>query len=647
MSKLILLQASHIVKSYGAKTILSDVTLTVQSGERVGLVGINGAGKSTLMKILAGDLTCDAGEVIKPKEISVGYLSQDSGLHSDNSIYQELIAVFQPLISMEQQLRKLEQQIADSAVDGKGYQQLLDNYAKLSDTFKDKGGYSYQATTRSVMHGLGLTDLGYDTAIKSLSGGQKTLVALAKLLLQSPDVLMLDEPTNYLDINTLNWLEQYLKSYPGAMLVISHDRYLLDTLTNIIYELERNKIVRYAGNYSKYLELKAEQLEQQLKQYNKQMTEVAKLQEFVQRNLARASTTKRAQSRRRMLEKMELQDKPEVATKRANFNFDVKVQSGKEVLKLRDLSIGYADKTLSSGINLLIERGESVALVGPNGVGKSTLLKTVLNFIKPKFGSIYYGTNVQIAYYDQEQANLQGNKQVLNELWDQYPLMNEKNIRTVLGNFLFSGEDVLKRVADLSGGEKARLALAKMLLQRANLLILDEPTNHLDIYSREVLENALTDFPGTIIFVSHDRYFINRVATRIIELNKNGVESFLGDYDYYLLKKQEQQPTIPEPLQIANIQDEQTTQKDKENYYKSKEIKRLERQRQRKIDELQQLITEQEQLIAKLEADLCKPEVYKDHNRCQEVNETLTIAKEKLDEYLTAWVELEEEVATN
>jgi ATP-binding cassette subfamily F protein 3 len=646
---LILLQASHIIKSYGAKTILSDVTLTVQSGERVGLVGVNGAGKSTLIKIIAGELPCDSGEVIKPKEITVGYLSQNSGLHSDSSIYQELISVFQPLMLMEQELRSLEQKIADIANNTNNLhnQQLLENYAKLSDQFKEKGGYSYQARTRSIMHGLGLTTLGFDTSIKTLSGGQKTLVALAKLLLQEPSVLMLDEPTNYLDINTLNWLEQYLKSYPGAILVVSHDRYLLDTLANVIYELEHNKMTRYQGNYSKYLELKAENLEQQLKQYNKQMTEVAKLQDFIQRNLARASTTKRAQSRRRILEKMDIHERPDTVTKKASFCFDIKVQSGKEVIKARNLSIGYRDKVLSSGIDMLVERGESIALVGPNGVGKSTLLKTILGYIKPKLGSIHLGTNVQTSYYDQEQANLRGSKQVLQELWDQYPLMIEKDVRSVLGNFLFSGEDVLKTVDDLSGGEKARLALAKLLLIKANLLILDEPTNHLDIYSREVLENALVDFPGTILFVSHDRYFVNRVATRVIELSCQGVESFLGDYDYYVKKKQEQQVIAAESDQSADVDEEQKTQKDKQNYVKSKEAKRLERQRQRKLDELQQLISEQEELITKLETDLCQPEIYQDHNKCQEINETLTVAKEKLDQYLTVWLELEEEAETD
>jgi ATP-binding cassette subfamily F protein 3 len=639
---LILLQASHIKKLYGATTILSDVTLTVQSGERVGLVGVNGAGKSTLLKIFAGQISYDAGTIFKAKGISVGYLSQDSGLSSDETIHGELLKVFQPLMEMETQLRTLEKQISAKAShpDQPSYRQLLERYDHLSESFKEQGGYSYQATVRTVMHGLDLHTLGYDTPVQNLSGGQKTLVALAKLLLQSPEVLMLDEPTNYLDINTLNWLEQYLKSYPGAILIVSHDRYLLDTLVNVTYELEQHQATRYQGNYSQYLDLKAQQIEQQLKQYQRQQQEVARLQDFVQRNIVRASTTKRAQSRRRMLEKMEVMDRPQDHTKKLQVRFDVKITSGKEVLKTWDLSIGYPEKILSQNINLHIERGESVALVGPNGVGKSTLLKTVLKELAPLAGGVHYGTNVQIAYYDQEQAKLHGTKQVLHELWDHYPLRDEKDIRTVLGNFLFSGEDVLKNVSNLSGGEKSRLALAKLLLKQANFLILDEPTNHLDIYSREVLENALVDFPGTILFVSHDRYFVNRVATRVIELNQQGVTSYLGDYDYYLLKKQQlEQIDTNTDLSAEPVKE----QRDRDVYLKAKEIKRLERQKQRRIEELQQQIEQQESQIAQWEEDLCQPEIYQDHVKCQQLNDLLAEAKTKLDELLTDWLSLEED----
>ncbi|WP_031513874.1 ABC-F family ATP-binding cassette domain-containing protein [Desulfofalx alkaliphila] len=638
---MILLQASHITKSFGATPILTDVTLTVKSGERVGLVGVNGAGKSTLMKIMVGELTCDSGEIIKPKDIRVGYLSQDSGLESDKSIYQELISVFQPLIEMEHRLRNMEKMMADPTVaaDKRSYSQLCQNYSSLSEDFKEQGGYSYHSTVRSLMHGLNIDALGKDTLINNLSGGQKTLVALAKLLLQSPDVLMLDEPTNYLDINTLDWLEQYLKSYPGAILVVSHDRYLLDSLVNVIYRLENNKITRYKGNYTRYLELAAQELAQKQKLYAKQVDEVARIKDFVQRNIARASTAKRAQSRRRMLEKMDLMDRPEQDGKNISFKFNVKVQSGKEVLEVKNLSIGYGHP-LASNINFLVERGESIAVVGPNGVGKSTLLKNITGQLHPLFGHIRYGTKVQIAYYQQEQAKLTGNKQVLHELWDEFPRMDEKDIRTVLGNFLFTGEEVLKTVNNLSGGEKARLALSKVLLRQGNLLILDEPTNHLDIYSRQVLEEALINFPGTILFVSHDRYFINRVATRVLELSRRGVTAYLGDYDYYIAKKQE----LEKDEQATNTGGEsKKIQQDKQKYLENKEIQRRQRKRQRRIEQLEELIAECENEIAKLEQQLELPTVYQDHNRCLEINGQIEDLKTDLEKHLVEWINLEEE----
>lgn len=641
VNKLILLQASHIVKSFGAKIILSDVTLTVQSGERVGLVGVNGAGKSTLLKIFAGEILPDTGTIFQAKDTSVGYLSQDSGLSTNKTITGELLQVFHPLVKMEAQLRILEQEISNlsSQPNQPSYRKLLEQYAQLSDSFKEKGGYTYHANMRSVMHGLGLHKLGDDTPIENLSGGQKTLVALAKLLLQAPTVLMLDEPTNYLDINTLNWLEQYLKSYQGAILVVSHDRYLLNTLVNVIYQLEQHQATRYQGNYTQYIEQKAQQVEEQLKQYQHQQQEVARMQDFIQRNIVRASTSKRAKSRRRQLEKMELIAPPQQHQKKVHMNLDVKITSGKEVLKACDLTIGYQNKVLAQNINLLIERGESIALVGPNGVGKSTLLKTLIKEIDPLAGDFHSGTNVQTAYYDQEQARLEGSKQLLDELWGHYPHRDEKDIRTVLGNFLFQGEDVFKHVSDLSGGEKARLALAKLLLRQANFLILDEPTNHLDIYSREILENALVDFPGTILFVSHDRYFVNRIATRVIELNQSGITNYLGDYDYYALKKQQlEQSTKNENAIDTPVKN----QRDREFYLKTKKNNRLTRKRERQIEQLQLQIEQEEETIVQYEQKLCQPEIYQDHIKCQQINDQLTAAKTKLDRLLVQWISLEE-----
>ncbi len=636
---MILLQASHVTKSYGANIILDDVTLTVQSGERVGLVGANGAGKSTLAKILAGQLPCDAGDIIQPKNVTIGYLAQDSGLNSERSIYQELVSVFNHLAQMELNLRDLEKSISSKTTtnDEKLQQQLLSKYAHLSEKFKELGGYSYHAAIRSVMHGLNLEALGSDSPIKNLSGGQKTLVALAKLLLQAPDVLILDEPTNYLDINTLNWLEQYLKSYSGAILIISHDRYLLDSLVNTIYELESAKIYQYHGNYSAYLEQKAELMAAQLKQYNKQMDEIARMKDFIQRNIARAATSKRAQSRRRMLEKMNVIDKPR-STDKAHFSFNISRQSGKEVLKVENLAIGYGENTLAAEINFLIERGERVALMGPNGVGKSTLLKTIIGELKAKHGKIKFGANVEIGYYEQEQAKLYSTKQVLDELWDEYPHINEKDIRTVLGNFLFSGDDVLKSVQDLSGGEKARLALAKLMLKEANFLILDEPTNHLDIYSREVLENALIDFPGTILFVSHDRYFVNKIATRVIELSESQVTNYYGNYDYYVYKKEQLKNNTGTTPTRKEIKPKE--QRDKQNYLAAKEAKRKERSKLRRLQQLENLIEQCEQRISELETHLTRPDVYQDHVKCLELTDELEQLKSKQEQYMEEWINL-------
>ena len=522
---MILLQVNQLCKYYGADIILSNIKLEVQTRDRIALVGRNGAGKSTLLKIISGNLSYDSGEIIKPKDVKIGYLAQDTGLESTLSIWEEMLSVFEELRKQEQALRKLEQEMSNPSLfeNPIQYEKVLKEYDELQVQFKENGGYQFEADIRSVLHGLNFHSFDYNTKISSLSGGQKTRLALGKLLLSKPDILILDEPTNHLDIDTLSWLEQYLQSYDGAILIVSHDRYFLDEVVNQVYEISRHQIMKFPGNYSFYLDKKAENYERDMKLFEKQQDEVAKLQDFIQRNLARASTTKRAQSRRKQLDRMELMDRPLGDESSATFRFDIEKQSGNEVLNIHSLSIGYEkDAAVSTNINLRVTRGESIALVGPNGVGKSTLLKTIVEKLPALDGELQIGTNVFIGYYDQQQADLTSNKTVLKELWDEYPFKNEKDIRTVLGNFLFSGDDVLKIVSSLSGGEKARLALAKLMLQKANFLILDEPTNHLDLDSKEILENALIDYPGTILFVSHDRYFINRIASKVIELNARG-----------------------------------------------------------------------------------------------------------------------------
>ncbi|GIN88910.1 multidrug ABC transporter ATP-binding protein [Heyndrickxia sporothermodurans] len=640
---MILLQVQQLTKHFGAELILSNIKLEIQTKDRIALVGRNGAGKSTLLKIISGQMSLDSGDIIKPKNVSIGYLAQNTGLESSLSIWDEMLTVFNDLRKMEFELRDMEQKIADPNFYENPilYQKILSEYDQLQIRFKDSGGYQYEADIRSVLHGLRFNDFDYSTLIETLSGGQKTRLALAKLLLTKPDILILDEPTNHLDIDTLSWLEQYLQGYNGAVLIVSHDRYFLDKVVNQVYELSRHAIQKFYGNYSQYLAQKAEQYERDFKQYEKQQEEVAKLQDFIQRNLARASTTKRAQSRRKQLEKMTIMERPLGDEKSANFNFDIERQSGNEVLQLVDGSIGYEDHVIAENINLSIKKGDSVALVGPNGVGKSTLLKSIIKKLKLVTGNINYGSNVMIGYYDQEQAELSSNKTVLNELWDDYPLKDEKEIRTVLGNFLFSGDDVLKTVSSLSGGEKARLALSKLLLQKANFLILDEPTNHLDLDSKEVLENALIDYPGTILFVSHDRYFINRLATKVIELSKSGTTEFLGDYDYYIEKQLEmiELKKLENKVHEARVDTPTTT---KQAYQLDKEAKKLERQRKRRIEEIEEVLHQLEIDRQQKEALLCEPEIYQDHQKVTELNTEIEQLNMKIEELMEEWAEIEE-----
>ncbi|MGN7403518.1 ABC-F family ATP-binding cassette domain-containing protein [Cytobacillus praedii] len=638
---MILLQVNQLMKNFGADPILSNIKLEVQTRDRIALVGRNGAGKSTLLKIIAGQMSYDSGEIIKPKDVKIGYLAQNTGLESDQSIWNEMLTVFAHFQTQEKELRRLEERMSDPEAmeNQQEYERILSEYDKRQVQFKEDGGYQYESDIRSVLHGLNFHSFSYDTKVSTLSGGQKTRLALGKLLLTKPDILILDEPTNHLDIDTLTWLEQYLQSYDGAILIVSHDRYFLDKVVTQVYELSRLQIRKYTGNYSAYLDQKAANFEREMKEYEKQQEEVAKLQDFIQRNLARASTTKRAQSRRKQLEKMEVMDRPLGDEKSASFGFQIDRQSGNEVLKADSIAIGYHGEEISNSISFRITRGESIALVGPNGVGKSTLLKTIIDRLSPIAGHFQQGSNVFIGYYDQEQAELSSNKRVLNELWDEFPLKPEKDIRTVLGNFLFSGDDVLKNVSTLSGGEKARLALAKLMMQRANFLILDEPTNHLDLDSKEILENALIDYPGTILFVSHDRYFINRITTKVIELSKNGTTEYLGDYDYYIEKKQEQEE-LKALNSVQKSSAPQQASQEKTSYQLDKEAKKVERQRQRRLEEVERQIGELEVLISDYEQQLCEPEVYQDHEKVIEITNKNNVAKVKLDELVEEWTEL-------
>ncbi|WP_067841760.1 ABC-F family ATP-binding cassette domain-containing protein [Amphibacillus sediminis] len=640
---MIVMQINQLIKRFGADTILENIKLEIKQNDRIAVVGRNGAGKSTLLKIMAGQLSYDEGEIHRPKETSLGYLDQHTGLETDETIWKEMLKVFDDLIKEEQSLRQLEIQMGDPdlVADKTRYQQLLNQYDQRQIAFKANGGYQYESDIRSVLHGLNFANFDLETSINELSGGQKTRLALAKLLLAKPDLLILDEPTNHLDIETLTWLEQFLNNYQGAVVIVSHDRYFLDRTVNTVYEISRRQSKKYQGNYSKYLEQKALEYERELKAFEKQQDEIKKLEDFVQRNLARASTTKRAQSRRKQLEKIERLERPKGDEASASFSFDINRRSGNDVLKVNELTYHYPGETepVFKGLSFNVTRGDRIALVGPNGVGKTTLLKTLIGQYQATAGELVFGTNVEIGYYDQEQAQLDPSKSVLMTLWDDYPQVNEKDIRTRLGNFLFSGDDVLKPVSALSGGEKARLALAKLMMLKANLLILDEPTNHLDLDSKEILEAALIHYPGTIIFVSHDRYFINEMASQVIEQHRNGVTVYLGDYDYYLEKKQEMAELEALKEQEQAVKNQAVS---RNSFQEDKQKKQQERKRLRRIEEIEQDIEQLEAKIAENEALLCLPEIFQDHEKALELTEDNQRLVAQIDKLMEEWESLQE-----
>ncbi|MFC3771440.1 ribosomal protection-like ABC-F family protein [Paenibacillus sp. GCM10012303] len=666
-----LLQVNGLEKHYGTIPVLTHIAMQIQERDRIGLVGVNGAGKSTLLKIIAGEMSADGGQIFRAKETRIGYLAQNSGLLSDNSIWNEMIGVFAGLLEIEQELRELEAKMADPglAANEQLYADVLHRYSVKSDLFREKGGYGIEARVRSILHGMGFGAFDPATAIRTLSGGQKTRLALAKLLLQEPDLLMLDEPTNYLDIATLTWLEDYLRGYPGAVLVVSHDRYFLDAMANVIYEIERTRCKRYTGNYSRYMELKAAEYEIELKHYEKQQEEISRMEDFVRRNLVRASTTKRAQSRRKALEKMDRLDKPAGELKRASFRFETEKQSGKDVLRVEHMAASYdGNRQLFRNVSFELRRGDMAALIGPNGIGKSTLLKILTGQKQQNSGYFEWGSNVTIGYYDQEQQGLNPNHTVLEELWSEYPHLEEVRIRTVLGSFLFSGEDVLKKIGALSGGEKARVSLSKLMLKQANVLILDEPTNHLDLFSKEVLEAALLDYEGTLLFISHDRYFLNKMADRMLELHPGGIDDYLGNYDDYVEKKSELAAIEAERLAADAAAGKPAKPSGAassgspgveaggagnpaagtsaaaagkpRDYEAEKQQKREERGRQRKIEQLELAISTLETETAALEAALLEPDVYNDYVAVQTVNAELETKKAELDKLYAEWEEL-------
>ena len=627
---MIILQANKIERSFAGEVLFDNISLQVDERDRIALVGKNGAGKSTLLKILVGEEEPTSGEINKKRDLSLSYLAQDSRFESSNTIYDEMLHVFDDLRKTEKTLRQMELEMGEKT--GADLEKLMQDYDRLSEEFRQAGGFTYEADIRAILNGFKFDESMWQMKIEELSGGQNTRLALAKMLLEKPNLLVLDEPTNHLDIETIAWLENYLVNYSGALLIVSHDRYFLDKVATITLDLTKHSLDRYVGNYSSFVEQKEQKLLTEAKNYEKQQKEIAALEDFVNRNLVRASTTKRAQSRRKQLEKMERLDKPEAGTKSAHMTFHSDKTSGNVVLTVEEAAVGYDDQILSEPINLDIRKMNAVAIVGPNGIGKSTLIKSIVGQIPFIKGEARFGANVEVGYYDQTQSKLTPHNSVLDELWNDFKLTPEVEIRNRLGAFLFSGDDVKKT-------ERARLLLAKLSMENNNFLILDEPTNHLDIDSKEVLENALIDFDGTLLFVSHDRYFINRVATQVLELSEEGSTLYLGDYDYYLEKKAEL-----EALAAAQAEAEpasSTEEVTSNDYHLQKQNQKELRKITRRIEQLEAEMEELDQKIQAITETMHSTNDAEDLVQLQSELDQLTIQQEAVME---EWADLSEQV---
>lgn len=633
---MIILQANKIERSFAGDVLFENINLQVDERDRIALVGKNGAGKSTLLKILVGEEEPTSGEINKKKDISLSYLAQDSRFESENTIYDEMLHVFDDLRTTEKQLRQMELEMG--AKTGADLDKLMLDYDRLSEEFRQAGGFTYEADIRAILNGFKFDESMWQMKIAELSGGQNTRLALAKMLLEKPNLLVLDEPTNHLDIETIAWLENYLVNYSGALIIVSHDRYFLDKVATITLDLTKHSLDRYVGNYSSFVEQKEQKVLSEAKNYEKQQKEIAALEDFVNRNLVRASTTKRAQSRRKQLEKMERLDKPEAGSKSANMTFHSDKTSGNIVLTVENAAIGYDGEILSEPINLDLRKMNAVAIVGPNGIGKTTFIKSIVDQIPFIKGEKRFGANVEVGYYDQTQSKLTPTNTVLDELWNDFRLTPEVEVRNRLGAFLFSGDDVKKSVGMLSGGEKARLLLAKLSMENNNFLILDEPTNHLDIDSKEVLENALIDFDGTLLFVSHDRYFINRVATQVLELSENGSTLYLGDYDYYVEKKAELEATQMQEVLLTNQEKESASAIDYQTQKESqKELRKLMRQIENLETEIEELETQSQAISEQmLETN--------DAEKLMELQVELDKISHRQEEAMLEWEKLSEQV---
>lgn len=625
---MIIAQGHALEKQFGATTLFKDINFSIENNARIGLVGPNGVGKTTLLKIMTGEEESTKGEFTVNKDIDVGYIAQENALDENKSIWDEMITVFAPLIKQGENLTKMQEQIANHPEDS----DLLKRYDQMQFDFEQNGGYTYQADIKSVLNGFNFKENTWTKKIGSLSGGEKTRLSFVKLLLKKPDLLLLDEPTNYLDLDTLDWLEGFLKNYDGAILTVSHDQYFLDHLATQIFEMRYGKLTIFKGDYTHYLAERQLRDAQQEAAYEKQQEEIKAAEDFIQKNLVRASTTKRAQSRRKQLEKMERIDPPKHSGK-VKINFKADRPSGKEVLIAQDLTIGYPDKTMVNNISFQVNKSDRIAIIGPNGIGKSTLLKTIMKKLAIKSGSIKYGASLDIGYYDQELQGLDYKKTVIDTIWDRHKSMPEKDVRSILASFLFTAKDIDKVVGQLSGGQRARLTLTVLALEHDNFLIMDEPTNHLDIEAKEVLEQALSKFDGTLLFVSHDRYFINQLANKIISVRAGHAKLYEGNYEYYLEEKNKPVNQIPE--QAAKT--ETKVSENKLSYQEQKKLDSQKRKLQRKVDDLEAKIDELEQKEADIQNEMANPEIASNFDKLGPLQEDLSKIQAELDQATNDW----------
>ena len=637
---MIILSCKDICKSYGIRDILKDITFSINEGDKVGIIGANGEGKSTLFKIITKEISQDSGEIFIDKNKTLGYLSQNLALDSDKNIYEETLSVFEELLNIEERLSSLEIKMNEPYDENNAsyHDKLIKDYTTLQDIYSHKGGYVYKGEISRVLKGLGFTEDDFYKSINTLSGGQKTRVALCKLLLRKPDIILLDEPTNHLDLEAISWLEDYMKNYKGTVLVISHDRFFLDSVTTSTFEVIAGKVECYNVPYSKFIDLRKKNYEAKLKAYNLHQAEIKRQEAIIEkfRSFNREKSIRAAESREKALDRMERIEAPTHEKEGSKIKFEASIKSGYDVLHIEDMAKSYGEKTLFTNLNIDLKRGEKVALIGENGRGKTTLFKIIMDKVQADKGVKVLGTNVNVGYYDQEQSDLNLDKTILDEVWDEFPNLTTSKLRSYLASFLFTGDDVFKVINTLSGGEKCRINLLKLMLSKSNLLLLDEPTNHLDIISREALEDAILEYDGTLMVISHDRYFLNKVIGRILELKEDGVSEYLGNYSYYQEKKLN--PTRFEDYEELANGKTKTQLKDEKK--KKREAEKEAKALQLKIKNLEKAISEKEDELTNLQEQLCLESIYSNPSESQRVNGEIKNLEETIAQLYEEWENL-------